>query len=360
MVERIVVMGAGAIGAAMGAYLIREGHDVTLIDQWAAHIDAIKSRGLTLTDLKSAFTVKAKALHISEACNLQNQFDIVILSVKSYDTRWSTCFIEPYLKPTGFILPAQNSLNDETVAHVVGFNRTVGCVPMISAGLYEPGHVIRTSPLEAHCFIIGELSGVITPRAQKVVQMLSVIGHSEATTNIWGTRWSKLTINCLANALSGIVGPDVSTNAESLTPDQQNVVYFVRTLLGCEAAKVASALGFTLGPIYTLPSEDFVKATTNEDIKKLKERLEALMKKRYPDVAQKVGVPDRPSLLQDVMKRRRTEVDYLNGIIVSKGQELGMPTPMNKAVLELTKKIETGKVKPGPANLELLEPLLKI
>jgi 2-dehydropantoate 2-reductase len=360
MSERIAVLGAGAIGASMGAYLIRDGRDVTLIDYWAAHVDAMKNRGLTLTDLNGTFTVKAKALHLSEVCNLQDQFDIVILSVKSYDTRWITYLIEPYLKPTGFILPAQNSLNDETVAHIVGFNRTVGCIPMLSAGLYQPGHAIRTSPLDVHCFTIGELSGVITPRAQKTAQMLSVIGHSDTTTNIWGARWSKLVINCLANALAGIVGPDVSTNAAALSPDQQNTTYFVRTLLGCEAAKVASALGFTLGPIYSLQPEEFVNAKTREDIKQLKEKLEAVMKKRYPDVAQKVGAPDRPSLLQDIIKGRRTEVDYLNGIIVNKGKELGIPTPMNEAVLNLTRKIETGEVKPGPHNLETLKPYLKM
>ena len=148
MTERIAILGAGAIGGGIGAYLIREGYDVTLIDHWPAHIDAIKKRGLKLTDLKSEFTVKANALHIGEVSNTREPFDIVFLCVKSYDTRWSTYMIEPYLKPTGFILPAQNSLNDDPVASIIGYHRTIGCVPSISVGIYEPGHVIRTSPLD--------------------------------------------------------------------------------------------------------------------------------------------------------------------------------------------------------------------
>jgi len=74
---------------------------------------------------------------------IQEKFDVVFLSVKSYDTRWSTYLIEPLLKPTGCILPAQNALNDEMVAEIAGYNRTVGCVPTYSAGVYEPGKVVR-------------------------------------------------------------------------------------------------------------------------------------------------------------------------------------------------------------------------
>jgi len=110
--ERIAVLGAGAIGSSIGAYLIRDGHDVILIDQWAAHIEKIRNDGLTLTDLNGEFTVKARAIQLSDVNNLREMFDIVYLSVKSYDTRWSAYLIEPYLKPTGFIIPVQNSLND--------------------------------------------------------------------------------------------------------------------------------------------------------------------------------------------------------------------------------------------------------
>jgi len=133
MKKRIAIVGVGGIGGSIGAYIIREGYDVTLIDQWSAHVDKMKKDGLKLTDLKETFTVPAKAYHLSEVCNIREPFDIVYLSVKSYDTRWSAYLIEPLLKPTGFILPAQNALNDDLVASIVGYPRTVGCVPAISA-----------------------------------------------------------------------------------------------------------------------------------------------------------------------------------------------------------------------------------
>lgn len=358
MKRRIAVLGAGAIGAAIGAYLIREGHDVTLIDQWAQHVDKMRSDGLKLTDLNGEFTVPVKALPLSEVSNLREQFDIVYLSVKSYDTRWSTYLIEPFLKPTGFILPAQNGLNDELVASIVGFNRTVGCVPAISVGVYEPGHVIRTDPLTTHCFTIGELSGLITSRVREVVDTLQVFGPSEATTNIWGWRWSKLLINCMMNALSGIIGPTIS----SLNQEQTDAANLIRVVTGCEVARVATALGITLEPIIGIPGSDFAEVTTTDGIMALKGKLETAMKQRYipPEKTKKLGAPDRPSLLQDIIKGRRTEVDYLNGEAVRKGKEVGIPTAMNRAIVDLTKKIEDGEVKPNPQNLERLKPYLVI
>lgn len=356
MTKRIAVLGAGAIGASIGAYLLREGHDVTLIDQWAAHVEKMKSDGLKLTDLNGESTVPAKALHLSDVCNLRDQFDVVYLSVKSFDTRWSTYLIEPFLKPTGFILPAQNALNDELVASIVGFNRTVGCVPSISVAVYEPGHVIRTDPMIGY-FTVGELSGLITPRVREVVDSLKVIGPSEATTNIWGVRWEKMVRNCMMNALSGLIGPAVT----SLNDKQQDTANLIRVVTGCEVARVAYALGVAVEPIRGIPAQEFAEATTSYNITTLKDKIEVAWRqmRHSPEQTQRLGVPTRPSLLQDVIKGRRTEVDYLNGLVVKKGKEVGVPTPMNQAIVDIMKKLEEGEVKPDPDNLERLKYTLR-
>ncbi|MFH1086499.1 MAG: 2-dehydropantoate 2-reductase N-terminal domain-containing protein, partial [Chloroflexota bacterium] len=146
MGKRIAVLGAGGIGGSVGFSLSQAGHDVTLIDQWAEHVQTMQRRGLTLTDVNQEATVPVKALHLSDVSNVFEPFDIVFLSVKSYDTPWMAQLIAPHLGPGSFVLPTQNALNDETVARVVGYGRTVGCVTTISAGVYEPGHVVRTDP----------------------------------------------------------------------------------------------------------------------------------------------------------------------------------------------------------------------
>jgi 2-dehydropantoate 2-reductase len=354
MDKKIAVLGVGAIGGTVGAYLTRAGHDVTLIDQWAAHVEKIRSDGLMVNDLKGEFTVPAKAMHLSDASNLRELFDIVFLSVKSYDTRWSAYFIEPHLKETGFILPTQNALNDETVASVVGFNRTVGCVTTVSAAVYEPGHVIRQDHMDRHCFTVGELSGLVSSRVKEMIGILSAAGPTDATTNIWGARWSKLKTNCMANALAGVIGPAFST----LSDTQKDTAYLIRVVTGGEVARVGAALGVTIEPVLGVPSAEFAEATTMEATLKLKEKMTEIWDKLFlpPDQLQKkVGAPPRPSLLQDVIKKRRTEVEFLNGEIVRKGRIAGVPTPMNQAILDLTLKIENGETEPDPAHLETLK-----
>jgi len=352
MTDRVAIMGVGAVGAAIGAYLIREGYDVTLIDQWAAHVDVMKTRGLTMTDLDGEFTVGAKALHLHEVSNLRHKFDIIYLAVKSYDTRWSTYLIEPYLKPTGFVLPAQNSLNDEIVASIVGFTRTVGCVPGISVGIYEPGHVIRTDPPTGPPrFIVGELTGLVTPRVRRVVEALKVFGPIEATTNIWGVRWAKLVVNCMMNALSGIVGPSFL----ELEGEERETVNLVMVTIGGEVARVGSVLGVVIQPVLGIPATEFAEAMTKERVMTLKVKLQESIR---PLSEKRLGAPERPSLLQDILKGRRTEVDFLNGLVVKKGKEVGIPTPMNQTILDLTKEIEEGKTQPRPENLERIKPYL--
>lgn len=78
-------------------------------------------------------------------------------------------------------------------------------------------------------------------------------------------------------------------------------------------------------------------------------------KQLSPEQLERLGVPPRPSLLQDVMKGRRTEVEQLNGYIVTKGKELGLPTPMNEAVVKLFSRFESEELEPSPANLENLK-----
>jgi 2-dehydropantoate 2-reductase len=356
--KHIAILGAGAIGASIGAYLTRDGHDVTVIDQWAAHIEQMKRDGLTLTDLKETFTVPVKALHLHEVGAITDPFDIVYLAVKAYDTRWSTYLIEPVLKVGGFILPAQNSLNDELVARIVGYNRTVGCVPTISAGVYTPGHVVRTDPMMTHCFTVGELSGIITPRVQEVVNALQVIGPSTTTTNIWGTRWAKMVINCMGNALAGLIGP----NTAQLTKEQREVASLIRVNLGREVVRIAQALGVVVESIRGISPTVFAEASKKADILRIVNKLENSQSQRRLSQEQinNLGVPSRASLLQDVIKGRRTEIEELNGLIVRKGKDLNISTPMNQAIVNLMNRLFKGEVSPEPENIDRLRPYIPI
>ena len=130
MGKRIAVVGVGALGGYVGGWLAHSGEDVTLIDFWPENIETIRRNGLELDGVtpEEKFVVrKAKTLHLTEVQSLaRNPVDVAMIAVKSYDTRWATALIAPYLSEQGFALSLQNCLNEETIAAVVGWGRTLG------------------------------------------------------------------------------------------------------------------------------------------------------------------------------------------------------------------------------------------
>ena len=337
--EKLAVMGTGAVGSIIGAYLSRAGRDVTLIDMWPAHVEAMQRRGLTVTAQEEEFTAKVQAHHLADVCALRAQFDAVVLAVKSYDSVWATQFIQPSLAPSGVLVLAQNSINEDWVAPVIGHTRILGCVVTLGAGLYEPGHVTRTSPSTRPPFAVGELNGMATPRVEALVQILSAVGPAHATTNLWGERWAKLTVNCMANSLAGITHMN---NAEMRdNPD----VFALFIKIAGEALTIAGKLGVSVEPVNGIPARAFLEASRGVGV--------AELHAAWMERGKTVGA-GRPSLLQDVMKGRRTEVDYLNGYLVRKGREVGTPTPINEAIVGIAKRVEAGTLTPSPENLKLL------
>src|SRR6185436_7490891 len=203
---RIAIIGSGAIGCVVGGMLTKAGRDVTLIDQWPEHVEKIKRQGLRLSGTCGDHVIPVKALHVHELQSVTTPFDAVFVSVKSYDTEWATALALPYLRePDGVVVDFQNGINDERVAAVAGKHRTLGCVITISAGMYEPGHAMRTDTAEMG-FKIGEHDGRDTPRARELAELMNAVAESKVTSNLFGERWSKLAINCMANPLAGLTG----------------------------------------------------------------------------------------------------------------------------------------------------------
>ena len=131
MPKRIAVVGAGALGGYVGGTLAHFGHDVTLIDAWPEHVETVRKRGLELDGLtaEEQFTTRPKIIHLTEVQGLaKTPVDVAMVAVKSYDTLWATALIAPYLSEQGFVVSLQNCMNEETIAGVVGWGRTVGAV----------------------------------------------------------------------------------------------------------------------------------------------------------------------------------------------------------------------------------------
>ena len=340
MERNIAMLGTGAIGSSIGADLTRAGHPVLLIDQWPAHIKAMKASGLRVIMREEELHTPVQAVHLSEVCAVRPQLDFVFLTAKSYDSHWMVEFIKPFLKPGGALISIQNSLNDEWIAPVIGYERDIASVIELSAEILEPGLVKRNTDPAHTWFALGELHGRVTPRLQEVARILGAAGKVEVTTNIWGAKWAKLAVNCMSQAVAGILG--ILEWEITLYPK----ILELCIQLGRESLRVGTALGYRIEPIFGLSAEEFLGSA--DDV------LEKILK----TLIFHIGKEARNSMLQDHMKGRLSEIDYLNGLVVRKGREAKILTPLNEAIVSLTREIEQKRLKPDRVNLPILERLI--
>lgn len=148
--KRIAVVGTGANGAAIAADLTNAGLDVTCVEQWPAHVEAIRANGVRIdTPAGSATTTPLRIFHLCEVATLRQPFDLVLLVVKAYDTRWSCELIRPLLAPDGLAVGVQNGMTLDEMAAVLGPERTLGAVIEIAGNMFEPGVVERQTPAPA-------------------------------------------------------------------------------------------------------------------------------------------------------------------------------------------------------------------
>ena len=343
MFERLAVVGTGAIGSVIGGYLARGGRDVTLIDTWAAHVDAMNESGLHITAENGEFTTAVNAMHLGDVNAVQEPFDAIFLAVKSYDTVWATHFALRYLKPTGVIISAQNGINDETIAAIAGFSREIACVITLGAGLYEPARAIHTGDPNKLSFTLGELNGLPTERAQALADVMNDIGPTKVSRNIWGERWAKLAVNSMANPIAASTG--LGSAAVRSTPGVNDVSINI----AAEVVRVAQALGIQVEPISGVPAADYLPTDSAEAMEDVKARL--------AEGASSLGA-GRPSMLQDVMKSRRTEIEFLNGYVAARGDVVGVDTPFCDGIVDIVKRVERGELSTDPANLRPLQDMV--
>jgi 2-dehydropantoate 2-reductase len=333
---RIGILGAGAIGCVVGGLLTKGGHDVTLIDQWPEHVEAMRRHGLRLSGTCGEHVIPVRAIHLHEVQAVQEPFDALFVAVKAYDTEWATALGLPYLgEPDGIVVDFQNGINDERVAALAGRERTLGCVITIGAGLYEAGHATRTDRGSVG-FKIGELDGADSARARELARILSEVAGAHVTTNLWGERWSKLTVNCMANPLAGLSG--LGSAEVRSEPGPRRIAIHI----AAEVIRVGRARGVEVEPIYGIAPQRIVDAAAGQG-------LEAVETDMAASARHLSG--GRPSMLQDVLRGRRTEVDFLNGYVSAQGRATGVETPFNDAVVAAVRSHGVGRLRPDPANL---------
>lgn len=324
---RVAVLGAGANGASIGADLIAAGHEVTLIEQWPAHVEAMREKGLVIRMEDRELSVRPRVLHLCEVAELRHPFDVVLIVMKAYDTAWSSRLIAPHVADDGVVAAVQNGMTTEAVEAAVGQERTAGSVIEVSATMTEPGAVRRHTPPEASWFAVGA-----DPSADRVAALLASSGRVERFSDIASAKWMKLVSNSSLLVTTALLGMPMLDALRM--PGMREVMVEA----GDETLAVGRARGHAVMPIFGLTTADLEGPRDVSDI-----LLDAVYGFVRPGAT--------TTVLQDWTKGRRSEAMDLNGLVAREGARHGIPTPVNARITRLAAQVEAGSLSPGPENL---------
>ena len=332
---RVLVWGAGAIGGTIGAHLARAGHDITFVDQAADHIAAIRSNGLSITGPLADFNVRVPAVTPDA---LAGEFEHIVLAVKAQDTDAATRALAPHLSADGYVVSAQNGLNELVIKAIVGDRRTMGCFVNFGADYIEPG-VIQYAGRGA--VVVGEIDGRVTPRVEELHRALvDFEERAIVTRNIWGYLWGKLAYGAqlFATALTN------DSIADALAAPAYRSVYIE---LAREVMRVADARGISPEGFDGFDPRAF---TPDADRARSERSLDDMVAHNRRSLKTHSGI------WRDIaVRKRRTESDAQLGPIVTLGAEARVATPAVARLIELVHDVEEGRRTQSHETLDLLK-----
>ncbi len=308
---RFLVMGAGAIGSVFGGLLTKTGEDVTLIGR-DPHIAAIRAHGLKINGIWGEHKVRIARTVTSAAQLAGEKFDVVLICVKSYDTAHAVRQVIPCIHQMSLLVSLQNGLgNIETIAESVGWERTLGGRVIFGAEVVEPGWV-RVTVYAEEVMLGAKDERVARERIESIVECVNRAGiPSLFTADIEKFVWSKVLYNAALNPLSTILRSPYGYLLEN-----EGTREIMRMIVE-EIFRVANARDVAL--FWNQP----------------REYIDLLFGRLIPATAQ-----HHPSMLQDILRNKPTEIDAINGAICRMGDECGVRTPVNNLLCTLIKALE--------------------
>lgn len=295
---RVAIIGPGAVGCTLGAYLARAGRKVVFLAPDEAAAERLERSGVRVEGVRGAFQVPAPAT--CDAARV-GPVDVAIVAVKAYDTAKALWQHAAVVGPTTVVATFQNGLgNVEAIGGVVGASRVLGGTTALGANVLEPGRVHHAG--EGDTFV-GEPAGGISGRAEHVAQLLTEAGiPTRAVADVTARIWAKLAINAGINALTALLrvrNGVLAQHPETLTLLESAVR---------EAAAVAQARGVPV------------------EVELLVERAREVARRTAGNVS---------SMLADMLAGRRTEIAEINGAVAVAARELGVAAPTNEALAVL-------------------------
>ena len=321
--QPILIWGAGAIGGVLGAYWARAGVPVLMVDIVAEHVQACRSTGLNITGPVEQFRQVVPAVLPDQ---VQGQYGIIVLAVKAQATQAALTMLEPHLAPGGYVLSAQNGLNELAIARAVGAQRTMGCFVNFGADWLGPGEILFGNRAAV---VVGEIDGSVQERTRQMHRHLSVFEPGAVLTdNIWGYLWGKLAYGSMlfATALN------TDSMSENFADPRRFVVFdqLAREVMAVASVRGITPVGFNgFDPACFAPGAS--DAGARGSIAALAEFNRHTAKTHsgiYRDLA---------------VRKRKTEVDPQIGVIAELGREAGVPTPAITCLVSLIHDIEDGR-----------------
>ena len=346
----ITIIGAGAIGGLAGAYMTRAGHDVTLTDRWAEHIDALKAHGLTVDGVRGNQHFQVRAVHPQE---LSGPLDCVMIATKSQHSLDALDSVLPLFGPDTFVVSFQNGFNEPDLiarleaAGLGGAERVMGSIPNYGGALVDPGHIefVHEGPIQ-----LGEMTGVRSPRLLELARCLEALTEVQLSDNIWGQIWAKEVYSAQV-VFSALVNAPVT---ESLGVERYARIAgaVVR-----EALEIAEANGIQVEAFDFFDPANY-KPSTPEDTQKLLANIHHaiwLLKKDQKPQAHAFKKKGSGIWWDIVYRNRPSEVRSSNGKLIDFGQQAGADTRLNARLCEMIYEIEDGRRELGFHNYDELE-----
>jgi 2-dehydropantoate 2-reductase len=324
---QMLIVGIGALGGTIAARALHAGLPVRLAARNSESAEVLRRSGLRVSGIGGE--VRADVIDIApvEHYGKRDQFDLILLATKAQDTLEVAPGLLRLLAPGGVMLPIQNGGVARVLADGLGEDRVLGGFSNLGATMVEPGVYEQKN---AGHLVIGELAGGVSERIDRVARTLGRAIEVKTSSNIAGAIWSKLLINCSVTTLGALCAQTMRQYMET----EAGKKVFRRTYE--EALSVALATG-------TRPERlavDPIPPGWGSDVA-IEQRYESWVEEIiafYGDV--------KPSMLQDFERGRKTEIDFINGYVVTLGRSSRVPVPMNAAITDLVHQIERGVIQP--------------
>jgi 2-dehydropantoate 2-reductase len=333
---RIAVLGTGAQGASAGADFAMAGYDVTFIEQWPAHVEAIRENGITVVFPSRTINVKVPSLHLCQVAEVKGKFDLVFIVMKAYDTKWACQLIEPCLAPDGLVVGLQNGMTHTDIASVVGEDRCIGAVIEMASNMWVPGITNRENDHDTAWFALGALTEATQARVEDVAHVLRTTGRVEVTDDIRSYKWMKLVVNAAELIPSAVLNLPLAEAVR--VPGMLDVM----RKAGYEAMQAAIADGAQITPIIGLPP-----LTMNDPDRYVDQIFDEVLK-TFSTASTLV------TSLQDWRKGRRAEVREINGYVIETLRKAGRAAPINQRFVDMALQIDDGLLDAKPENAKLL------